>query len=105
MKIVVMYTSVGLGHKVVAENIAQALRRRSGLDVVMLDVLEFYRGPLTEVSEKIYLWIIKHIPRLWGFFYTNRIFNWLALPLRRPLAASKSRKMLEYLKAEQPDVV
>jgi len=100
-----MFTSVGLGHKVIAENIAQALRKQPNLDVVMLDVLEFYRGPLTETSEKIYLWIIKHIPRLWGFFYTNRIFNWLALPLRRPLAASKSQKMLAYLLREKPDLV
>ena len=52
-KIIVMFTSVGLGHKVIAENIAQALRKQPNLDVVMLDVLEFYRGPLTETSEKI----------------------------------------------------
>lgn len=104
-KIMVMYTSVGLGHKVIAENIAQALRRHPELEIKMLDVLEFYRGPLTRISEKIYLWILLRIPRLWGFFYTSRVLNWLALPLRRPLAASKAEKMLGCLSDEKPDLV
>lgn len=106
-KILVIYTSVGLGHQVIAENIAQALRRHGGVAVAMLDVFKLYSGPFTRGSEKVYLWIFAHLPGLWGFFYTNRIFNLLTRPLRLPFLAlsGKAKKLLPIIEKEKPDII
>lgn len=104
-KILVVYGSVGLGHKVVAENIAAVLKTYPEVNVVMLDVLEMYRGPLTETSAKIYEWIIKHLPGLWGFFYSNPVFLKLSLPLRLPMAKMKIKKYQEFVEREKPDLI
>ena len=106
-KILVIYTSVGLGHQVIAENIAQAMRRHAGVDVVMCDVLKLYEGPFTRGFEKAYLWVFAHIPWLWGFFYTNRTFNLLTRPLRLfSLAISgKAKKLLPIVQKEKPDII
>ena len=106
-KILVIYTSVGLGHQVIAENIAQALRHHEEVDVAMCDVLKLYEGPFTRGFEKAYLWVFAHIPWLWGFFYTNRTFNLLTRPLRLfSLAISgKAKKLLPIVQKEKPDII
>src|SRR3989338_1848397 len=96
-KILIIYASIGLGHKVVAENIGQSLQKHPDLDVRFLDITEFYRGPLTQSSERIYKKIIDSFPALWGFLYTNSIVEKLSLPLRLPFAALKTEKLKKYL--------
>lgn len=111
-KILIIYTSVGLGHKVIAENIAQALRNsgeglKEGLEVKMLDILEFYGGGVTSSGwmQKLYIAMLAHTPALWRFFYTNKIFNWLTLPLRIPVAALRARKLERFIAAARPDLI
>ncbi len=100
-----MFGSVGLGHKVIAENIAQALSKYPDIELSMLDVLEMYKGPLTETSAKIYTWIIKQMPALWRFFYTNRVFLELTLPLRVPFAGIRAKKLWQKISQEKPDLI
>lgn len=104
-KVLIIYGSIGLGHKVVAENIAAALRDYPEVEVEMLDVLRLYEGRLTKESSKIYEWIIKHAPRLWGFFYTNWVFQKFALPLRIPFAGMKAKKFKNYISKSKPDLI
>lgn len=58
-KILILYTSVGLGHKVVAENIALALKARPQVKVTLLDILEFYKGPLIKASTRVYQGLLR----------------------------------------------
>ena len=104
-KILVMYGSIGLGHKVVAENITVVLKTYPDVKIEMLDVLEMYRGPFTETSSRIYKFIVDHIPGLWGFFYTNPIFLKASLPLRVPLAGLKIKKFRDYFNRSKPDLI
>lgn len=104
-KILILYGSIGLGHKVVAENIAQALSKYPNLEISLLDVLKLYEGPLTKVSARIYQWVIRRWPALWGFFYLNQIFLSLALPLRIPFAALKARKLWKEIQKFGPDLI
>ena len=104
-KILVMHTSIGLGHKVVAENIAQALSKYDWLEVELFDVNKFYEGALTRTSTAIYLSILKHAPWLWGFLYTNKFFQKLILPLRIPFAAAKVKKFQAFLEKAKPDLI
>lgn len=106
MQILIIYASVGLGHKVVAENIGQALEELNpDLEVKLLDILKLYEGRFVGVSTAIYTFIIKKIPKLWGFFYANKIFQKLTLPLRVPLAASKAKKLNELVQRLKPDLI
>ena len=104
-KILVMYGSIGLGHKVVAENITVVLKTYPDVKIEMLDVLEMYRGPFTETSSRIYKFIVDHIPGLWGFFYTNPIFLKASLPFRVPLAGLKIKKFRDYFNRSKPDLI
>jgi processive 1,2-diacylglycerol beta-glucosyltransferase len=104
-KALIIYGSIGLGHKVVAENIAAVLKTHPDVQVEMLDVLELYKGRLTDVASRIYEWIIKHTPGIWGFFYTSRLFHLLALPLRLPFASAKLGKIKKYFLKSRPDLV
>lgn len=104
--ILIIYASVGLGHKVVAENIGQALEEaRPEIEVKLLDILKLYQGPLVGASTVIYTFIIKHIPKLWGFFYVNKFFQKLTLPLRVPLAARKAEKLNGLVQTLEPDLI
>src|SRR3989344_4011708 len=103
-KILIIYSSVGLGHKIVAENIGLALRER-GAEVKQLDLLEFYpTDRLAVYSTAIYKKIIKYWPRLWGFFYTSSFLQAIALPLRIPLARRKAKKLMTLIHHFQPDL-
>src|SRR3989344_4928291 len=73
-KILVMFGSIGLGHKIVAENIAAVLKTYPDVEVEMLDVLEMYRGPFTETSSKIYKFIVDHARWVWDSFTLTRYF-------------------------------
>ncbi|MDP3696452.1 MAG: hypothetical protein Q8R55_00280, partial [Candidatus Taylorbacteria bacterium] len=104
--ILIIYASVGLGHKVVAENIGHALEEADpNIEVKLLDILQLYKGRLVGVSTAIYTFIIKKIPRLWGFFYVNKFFQKLALPLRIPLAARKAKKLYAFIEGLKPDLI
>ena len=103
-KILVIYGSVGLGHKVIAENIAHALEKQ-GVQVVKLDALQLYQGTLTSVSTKVYSFIIRYVPRIWGFLYTNRFFQSLSLPLRIPFARLKANKFRNFVETQKPDLI
>lgn len=105
-QILIIYASVGLGHKVVAENIGMALEEKhEEVEVKLLDILKLYHGPLVRASTAIYTFIIKKFPKLWGFFYLNKAFQKLALPLRIPLASRKAKKLYTLIRSLKPDLV
>lgn len=104
-KILVVYGSIGLGHKVVAENIAAALAQHPGVEIVKLDTVEMYRGRFLQFWGGFYEWMIKSFPALWRFFYTNRLFQKLTLPLRRPFAGANVKKFANFVREVQPDLI
>lgn len=103
--ILIIYASVGLGHKVVAENIAEALKVYPDIEVELLDILKLYQGRFIAASTAVYKFIIRNLPRLWGFFYTNPVFQKLTLPLRLPFAAAQSRRFLKFLQGRKYDAI
>lgn len=103
--ILIAHGSIGLGHKVVAENIAAALAKYPGVEARVLDLLEMYRGSLVKVFSRFYKWMVDRAPWLWGFIYTNKIFQIITLPLRIPFAGLKIKKFRDYVKREKPDLI
>lgn len=103
MKILILYTSTGLGHKKIAENIGGVLSGQHEVDLKNLFDVE--PGALVDYGQRIYFWILSYWPELWDFFYTNRIFLKLTLPLRTVVAGFKAKRVQELLKNNHYDFV
>lgn len=102
-KILILYTTAGYGHKKNSENIAFALR--DGFDVKLVDLFDFERGKLVSWGKKIYFFLITKAPRLWDFFYTNRMFLKLTLPLRIAAASFKAPALIKRIGFEDYDII
>lgn len=101
--ILIIYTSSGHGHKKNGENIAAVLKNEHSVDLV--DLFDVEKGNLAQGGTKAYLWVLKNVPWLWNFFYTNKVFLAATLPFRRPLAGLKSKKIKAILQAKHYDMV
>lgn len=104
-KILIIYTTVGLGHKYVALNIGNHLRA-SGYEVRLEDILQVQSGKLVDVSKKVYLWLINSVPSFWKFLYMNKFLIKISLPLRTRVAGGDHYQRTKQLIEEyDPDVV
>jgi processive 1,2-diacylglycerol beta-glucosyltransferase len=103
-RILIFYTSVGLGHKIIAENIGWHLSH-AGYDVRLEDILEVQSGPLVNLGTSLHQFVNKHLPFIWKFLYNNKIFTKLSLPLRVPLAAGNSDRAAQLIADFEPDLV
>lgn len=102
-KILILYTSIGHGHKAISENIAAALKNNFQVDLV--DLLKLEQGTLMDGGAELYTAMVKHWPGLWKFFYTNKVFLKSTLPLRVPVASFKFHKVLKLLRENDYDAV
>jgi processive 1,2-diacylglycerol beta-glucosyltransferase len=106
-KILILHTSIGLGHKFIAENIAYHLSE-SGCEVRVEDILEVQKGRLVEFSTELHKWINQNAPWIWSFLYhlTNlNLVSKLTLGLRLWVASKNSQKTLQLIENFQPDLV
>lgn len=102
-KILILYTEVGYGIKVTAQNIFEILKNQSGLEVKLESLQKLEQGTFVSTLQKIYLAVLEKIPFLWGFLYK---FGWRVIyPFRKAIAALKSEKTLELLREFGPDVI
>jgi processive 1,2-diacylglycerol beta-glucosyltransferase len=65
----------GMGHIRAAQSIREAFSRISPeIQTDLIDPLEFVNSPFREFFNEFYLWMASHLPRVWGFFYDDKIF-------------------------------
>jgi len=110
MKILITYAYAGVGHKKAAMAIEKALADSSpgGIKVKNVDVLDYANAFFKVSYPKVYLFLINKTPTLWGLLYYMldcRIVDFFMAPARRFLYRLNCRKFIEYVKAENPDVV
>jgi processive 1,2-diacylglycerol beta-glucosyltransferase len=106
-KVLIFHTSIGLGHKFIAENIGWQLSQ-AGCEVRVADVLEVQKGKLVELSTKIHHWMNTSAPWLWSFLYhvTNlSLVVKSTLPIRLWVAKKNCSKTLGLINEFQPDMV
>lgn len=108
MKILVIYTTAGAGHKKAAEAIYNGLLRYTTHQVHFVDALD-YTNPFFKTSyPKIYVFLVTRLPWLWqAFFWLLNIH--LLRPffglVRRCYNAINTRALVKFLKQEQFDTV
>lgn len=107
-KILILYATAGVGHKKAAVAIKEAFDRAGRKDVVLEDVLN-YTTPFFRFSyNSVYLFLIKYMPTLWGFFYyilDNRFVYACLRFLRRFTNHINSAEFIKYLLRTKPETV
>ncbi len=103
-KILILHTSIGLGHKAMAENIGYALKQ-AGFEVKLADILKVEEGALVSFGKILHRLINKYTPWFWEFLYGSSFIADISLPLRIKLAAKHSEKVLALIRQFQPGVV
>ncbi len=108
MKVVVVYASSGLGHKRAAEALVQALQAAPGISLQLIDSLDYTHVAFRYLYPRIYLFLVKYLPAVWGFFYQGfnipAVAPWLQRA-RRLLNAANGKALERFLVREEPEVV
>ena len=103
-KILILYTSIGLGHKSIAENIGFYLEQ-AGFTVELHDAQKIEEGVLTRWGAKLYGILIGQFPFIWSWLYNTKCFIALTLPLRIKVAGYNYKNILEVINNFKPDAV
>jgi processive 1,2-diacylglycerol beta-glucosyltransferase len=103
-KILILYTSVGLGHKSMAENIGYHLEH-AGFKVKLADVLQVQAGSTVNFGTKVHRFINTKMPWLWSWMYKSKLFSDLTLPLRVRVASRNFHETKKLIEQFQPDLV
>ncbi len=103
-KILILYTSIGLGHKSIAENIGFYLEQ-AGFTVELHDAQKIEEGVLTRWGAKLYGILIGQFPFIWSWLYNTKWFITLTLPLRIKVAGYNYKNILEVINNFKPDAV
>jgi processive 1,2-diacylglycerol beta-glucosyltransferase len=103
-KILILYTSVGLGHKYIAMNIAYHLEQ-AGFVVQTADVLQVQSGTMVDVGEWFHSLINRRFPFVWRWLYFSNSFSRFTMPFRVPLAGRNCENVKQIVDQFQPDTV
>lgn len=103
-KILILYTSVGLGHKYIALNIAYHLEQ-AGFEIKLADILEVQSGLMVSFGEWLHSLINRRLPFIWRWMYLSKTFSALTMWLRVPLAGRNYQNLKQAIDEFQPDMV
>lgn len=103
-KILILYTSVGMGHKYIADNIAYHLQQE-GYEILLHDILQVQQGVMVDFGVWLHSFINRRLPFIWRWLYFSNLVNKISLPLRVPLAKSNSEKLFDVVKTFSPDAI
>ncbi len=103
-KVLIFHTSVGLGHKSMAENIGFYLMR-AGYEVKLADVLQVQQGKLVAWATHLHQLVNTKTPFIWKWLYMSKLFTDLTLSSRVRVAAHNHQKMKTVIDDFNPDLV
>ncbi len=101
-KILVLYTSVGLGHKSIAENIGFYLSE-AGAKVKLADIGQVQTGKFEHIIVSLHQLINKYIPFLWQWLYDFGYY--LVYPFRIFIAGFNFGAVNSLIKEFRPDMI
>lgn len=103
-KILVLYTSVGMGHKFIAQNMAYHLEQ-SGHTVLQHDILQVQEGVMTGFGIWMHSLVNRRYPFVWRWLYFSDLVNTIGTILRVPFAKANSENLLKIVNEFQPDLI
>jgi len=108
MRILITYAYAGVGHKKAALAIEKALAGYSGVEVKNIDILDYSNDFFKASYPGVYLFLIDKLPTFWGLFYyllDARVVDFFMAPVRKFIHRLNCKRFIEFIKAENPDVV
>lgn len=107
-KVLILYASAGHGHEKAAKAVLEELQGEPGVDARVADVLSLTPGFFGNGYKGFYIFMIKRIPRFWGFFYhlldRPEVYAFVR-PLRRLNNELFARGVHDFILREKPDVI
>lgn len=107
-KILIFYATAGIGHKKAAFAIKEAFDAAGRKDVLLKDALDYTNAFFKRSYCATYLFLIKRVPTLWGFFYyilDNPLIYTLLKPIRRLVNYINSKRLVNFLLTTKPKTV
>ena len=108
-KIIILYSTGGMGHKKAAMALEEAFKKRQNeVEVKSIDTLDYGDGLYKFIYVKLYVFLMTSARWLWGFLYYFSDLGFIDKILRkiRPSAELKNLDGLEdMLTAENPDAI
>jgi processive 1,2-diacylglycerol beta-glucosyltransferase len=101
-KILIFHTSVGLGHKSIAENIGFYLSQ-AGYEVRLADIGSVQKGKFKKVVVGVHWFINKHLPFVWGWLYDWG--HYIILPFRIFIAGFNYKLTKYFVDEFKPDLI
>jgi processive 1,2-diacylglycerol beta-glucosyltransferase len=101
-KILIFHTSVGLGHKSIAENIGYHLSS-AGYEVRLADIGKVQKGRFEHIVVGAHQFINKHLPFVWGWLY--RWGHYAILPFRVFIAGFNYKLAKSFIDDFYPDLI
>ncbi len=103
-KILILYNSIGLGHKSIAENIGYYLEQ-DGCQVKYVDILQVQGNWLSGAATWLYHIFLTTLPFVWSFLYLNETVTNLLLKFRTKTAGKNYNHVKTLIDDFQPDAV
>ncbi len=108
MKILVIHATAGAGHKKAAEAIFHGLEAQGGLDVRLVDALDYTNPFFKKTYPLFYVFLVTRLPWIWGLFFALLDIPWMQ-PLvhrcRRLYNGFNAQALQKFLIQEQFDGV
>lgn len=101
-KILILHTSVGLGHKSIAENIGYYLSA-AGYEVKLADIGSVQKGRFEKAVVGLHQFINKRLPFVWGFIYCWA--HYIILPFRVFIAGFNYKQAKALVDESNPDLI
>ncbi len=101
-KILILHTSVGLGHKSMAENIAWQLQS-AGLEVRLADIGQVQKGRFEKVVVSVHRFINLYLPFVWAWLYFWG--HYIIYPFRVLIARFNSNTLKQLILDYRPDLI
>ena len=108
MKNLILYATAGIGHKKAALAIKEAFDKKGIKDVVLEDVLNYTSRFFKASYCSIYIFLVKYLPTIWGFFYYILDIPFIYFfiePIRRFTNKVNSFHFVKYLLDNKPENV
>lgn len=105
-RILLFYITIFSGHHRAALAVERALRQLApGVEILMVDAFQYFNPVASQVVDRLYLSVIRGLPKIWDYLYDNPSVAQRSTGLRAWLSRYNAPKLEALLREFQPTVI
>jgi processive 1,2-diacylglycerol beta-glucosyltransferase len=106
LRVLVFSSTFGAGHVRAAEAIIESIQKlEPTVEIIHLDFMAIVSKVLNLFARSSYIWIIKHMPKIWGEFYKRTAKIPYDSMLQRFFNALGHKEFAQYINLTKPDLI